>query len=129
MAAKLVRLTHGIAIQLHLVAESSTICSSRSRRPVRNLLDTRSYIFICESYGNTILIKERSLLSNGYWGLFLRGQSGRSVKLTTHLHLVSGYNSTPLYFIMAWCLLSRGYVFMTLCLVKHRNKFKLTLLL
>jgi hypothetical protein len=30
MAAKLVRLTHKIAIQLHLVAESCTICSSRS---------------------------------------------------------------------------------------------------
>jgi hypothetical protein len=33
-----------IAIQLHLVAESCTICSSRSRRPVRKLLDTPSYI-------------------------------------------------------------------------------------
>jgi len=30
-------------IQLHLVAESRTICSSRSRRPVRKLLDTPSY--------------------------------------------------------------------------------------
>jgi hypothetical protein len=40
MAAKLIRLTHKIAIQLHLVAESSTICSSRSRRPVRKLLNT-----------------------------------------------------------------------------------------
>jgi len=28
----------------HLVAESCTICSSRSRRPVRKLLDTPSYI-------------------------------------------------------------------------------------
>jgi hypothetical protein len=43
MAAKLTRLTHKIAIQLHLVAESCTICSSRSRRPVRKLLDTLSY--------------------------------------------------------------------------------------
>jgi hypothetical protein len=43
MAAKLSRLTHKIAIQLHLVAESCTICSSRSRRPVRKLLDTPSY--------------------------------------------------------------------------------------
>jgi hypothetical protein len=40
MAAKLTRLTHQIAIQLHLVAESCNICSSRSRRPVRELLDT-----------------------------------------------------------------------------------------
>jgi hypothetical protein len=43
MAAKLTRLTHKIAIQLHLVAESCTICSSCSRRPVRKLLDTPSY--------------------------------------------------------------------------------------
>jgi hypothetical protein len=40
MAAKLTRLTHKIAIQLHLVAESCTICISRCRWPVRNLLDT-----------------------------------------------------------------------------------------
>jgi hypothetical protein len=38
MAAKLIRLTHKIAIQLHLMAESSTICSSRSRWSVRELL-------------------------------------------------------------------------------------------
>jgi len=31
MAAKVTRLPHKIAIQLHLVAESSTTCSSRSR--------------------------------------------------------------------------------------------------
>jgi len=40
MEARLVRLTHRIAIQLHLVAESYTICSPRSRRSVRKLLDT-----------------------------------------------------------------------------------------
>jgi hypothetical protein len=38
------RLTHKIAIQLHLVAESFTMCSSRYRRPVRKLLDTPSYV-------------------------------------------------------------------------------------
>jgi hypothetical protein len=43
MAAKVTRLTHKIAIQLHLVTESFTIYSSRSRRPVRKLLDTPSY--------------------------------------------------------------------------------------
>jgi hypothetical protein len=43
MAANLTRLTHKIAIQLHLVAESCTICSSRSMRPVRRLLDTLPY--------------------------------------------------------------------------------------
>jgi len=36
MTAKLTRMTHTIAIQLHLEAESCAICSSRSRRPVRN---------------------------------------------------------------------------------------------
>jgi hypothetical protein len=44
MAAKLTRLTHNIAIHLYLVAESCTICSSRSRQPVRKLLDTPSCI-------------------------------------------------------------------------------------
>jgi len=41
MAAKLTRLTH--EIRLDLVAESSTIYSSRSRQPVRKYLDTPSY--------------------------------------------------------------------------------------
>jgi hypothetical protein len=40
MEAKLTRLAHKIAIKLHLVAESC--CSSRSRWPVRKLLDTPS---------------------------------------------------------------------------------------
>jgi hypothetical protein len=44
MAAKLTRLTHKIAIELHVVAESCTICSSRSRRSIRKLLDTPSYM-------------------------------------------------------------------------------------
>jgi len=44
MAAKLTRLTHKIAIQLYIVVESFTICSSRSRRPVRELLDTFPYV-------------------------------------------------------------------------------------
>jgi hypothetical protein len=61
MAAKLTRLTHKIVIQLPLVAESSTICSSRSRRPVRKLLDTPSYVhFVCSSlmacvFGSSVL--------------------------------------------------------------------------
>jgi hypothetical protein len=47
MVAKLTRLTHKIAIQLFLVAESCTISSSRSRWPVREPLDTPSYIASC----------------------------------------------------------------------------------
>jgi hypothetical protein len=43
MVAKLTTLTHKIVIQLHLVAENCTICSPRSRWPVRKLLDTPSY--------------------------------------------------------------------------------------
>jgi hypothetical protein len=60
MAAKLTRLTHNIAIQLHLVAESCTICSSRSRRPVQKLLDTPSYTsnFI-RSRGSSVSIETR----------------------------------------------------------------------
>jgi hypothetical protein len=37
MAAKLTRLFHKIKIKLHIVAESCTIYSSRSRRSVRKL--------------------------------------------------------------------------------------------
>jgi len=43
MIAKLTRLTHNISLQLHPVAESCIICSSRSRQPVRKLLNTSSY--------------------------------------------------------------------------------------
>jgi len=44
MAAKLTRLTHKITILLYTVADSCTICSSHSRRPVRKLLVTTTYI-------------------------------------------------------------------------------------
>jgi hypothetical protein len=44
MVSKLSRLTHKVELRLHLVAESFTICSSRSRRTVWKLLDTHSYI-------------------------------------------------------------------------------------
>jgi hypothetical protein len=150
MAAKLTKLTHKIAIQLHLVAESCTICSSRFRRPVRKLLDTLSYYknnqTRCDNgvYRVTHNLSTRKLFSNPYkignkaviaqslwrwatgWmagvlgfdsrrglriflfttasrtalgptqspiqgvaGLFPWGLSGRGVKLTTHLHLVT----------------------------------------
>jgi hypothetical protein len=45
MAAKLTRLTQKIAIQLNVVTESCTICSSRSRWPVRKLLGKPQYSF------------------------------------------------------------------------------------
>jgi hypothetical protein len=56
MAAKLTRLTHKIAIQLHLVAENCTICSSRSRRPVRKLLDTPSNYVIIQNTATWITV-------------------------------------------------------------------------
>jgi hypothetical protein len=43
MVSKLTRLTHKIAMQLHLVAESCATCSSHCRRSVRKLLDTRMF--------------------------------------------------------------------------------------
>jgi hypothetical protein len=50
MAAKITRLTHKIVIQLHLVPEICTIFTSRSRRPVRKLLDT--LLHVPETKGN-----------------------------------------------------------------------------
>jgi hypothetical protein len=50
MAAKLTRLTHKIAIQLHVVVESCIIFSFRPMRPVRKLLDTPSYVLIVTEY-------------------------------------------------------------------------------
>jgi hypothetical protein len=50
MAAKLTRLIHKIEIQVRLVVESCIICSSRSRRPVRKLLDTSSYLWLWISH-------------------------------------------------------------------------------
>jgi hypothetical protein len=43
MVAKVTRLTHKIAIQLQLVAESCTIWSFCSRQPIWKLLNTLSY--------------------------------------------------------------------------------------
>jgi len=50
MAAKLTRLTQEITTELRLVVESCAICSSRSRRAVRKLLDTTSYILIPKNH-------------------------------------------------------------------------------
>jgi hypothetical protein len=52
MAAKLTTLIHEMAMQLHLVAESCTICGYRSRRPVRKLLDTPWYLEAVSSIPN-----------------------------------------------------------------------------
>jgi len=58
MAAKLTRLTHQLAIQLLLAAESSTVCSSRSRWAVWKLLDTPSYRHCSQSGGLSVVQEE-----------------------------------------------------------------------
>jgi hypothetical protein len=67
MVAKLTRLTHEIAIQLHLVAESYTTCSSRSRWPVRKLLDTPSYIPNVNTYIYTYTRARARAFNLGYY--------------------------------------------------------------
>jgi hypothetical protein len=48
MTAKLCRLAHKVAVQLHLMAESCTICSSCSRQPFRNFwIHLHIYIVYC----------------------------------------------------------------------------------
>jgi len=63
MAEKVIRLTHKIAIQVHLVAESCTIPRSRSRRPVRKLLETMSYSMF------TVILFQISLTISWFVGL------------------------------------------------------------
>jgi len=53
MAAKRTRLTHRLAIQLHLVAESCTICSSCSGWPVRKFwIHSRKSDFETKQYSD-----------------------------------------------------------------------------
>jgi hypothetical protein len=65
MAAKLTRLIHKIAIQLHLVADSCTIFSSRSRRLVRKLLDTPMYSlqFYINNYTSVNLLQKQTVFT------------------------------------------------------------------
>jgi len=51
VTGKLTRLAHKIVLQLSLLVESCTICSSSSRRSVRELLDTHSYMIKCTGFG------------------------------------------------------------------------------
>jgi hypothetical protein len=70
-AAKLTILTHKTAIQLHLVAESCTICCSRSRRPVRKLLVTPLYFDKVVVLGevNNVFIYVKSIPLTALWTL------------------------------------------------------------
>jgi hypothetical protein len=65
MAVKLTRMTHKIAIQLHLVPTSCTIYSSRPRRPVRKLLDTPSYVaaVLCQNRALMCVCLEAGILA------------------------------------------------------------------
>jgi hypothetical protein len=58
-----------------------------------------------------------SLLSSGCWGLFDWEQSGWDMKLTTHLHLV------PRLRLQGAIPRLLQYVFMALCLIKHKYVF------
>jgi hypothetical protein len=64
MATKLTRLTHKIAIQLHLMTEICTIWCSRSRRPVRKLLDTPSYSYTLYRYPSNCMEESPSCEAN-----------------------------------------------------------------
>jgi hypothetical protein len=72
MAAKLIILTHKIAIKLHLVAERCIICSSCSRLPVRKLLDTPAYTSCLYLFGlpSTIPLNRGGSTNSRQW----RGQ-------------------------------------------------------
>jgi hypothetical protein len=112
MASKLTRLTHRIAIQLNLVAESCTICSSRSRPPVPKLLDIPSFtgwanfwpmrnitLFKCKRFKNFLWILQPADI--GKWNSLLhaytiwRSEPTYSVwgflrdKIVLHLKLIS----------------------------------------
>jgi len=71
MAAKVTRLTHKIAIQLHPVAENCTVSSSGSMRPIQKILDTCSYIAHFSSI-QEFLVNFSLSLAHFFWGLTFR---------------------------------------------------------
>jgi hypothetical protein len=100
MVAKLTRLTHKIAIQLHPVAESCTICSSRSRRPVLKLLDTTSYCRTAVAgTGKNIVQLLDSFCKYEYYLLILLLVSIAIIIISSHdyfpCHFFSWTNVTP----------------------------------
>jgi hypothetical protein len=91
MAANLTTLTHKIAIQLHLVAESCTICNSRSRQPVRKLLVILSYFDSPPPPSVLLAVLMRQLL--------LRGSSAG---LHTLCSQVTQFNVIGFLFFVLW---------------------------
>jgi hypothetical protein len=108
MAAKLIRRTHKIAIYLHLVAESCTIFSSRSRSPVRKRLDTLSYYGVInelkskkmlKSSGSRILVTEK----NDYHICELNVRTGTVLKIV-RVFYISKYPVSNVSIPVLWCI-------------------------
>jgi hypothetical protein len=91
MAAKFTRLTHKIGIQLHLLTESCTICSSRSRRPVRKLLDTPSYLRVSSRIPN-------------HDPIFRAIQNHMRIRVCGHWHQLTVVFKYCFVNIFIWCL-------------------------
>jgi hypothetical protein len=88
-AAKLNRLTHRIAIQLHLVAEICTICSSHSRWPVRKLSDTPPiWYLIPNGKENKITKKSKGNYVDRYemWFLLINLENNGTVFTETEIN-------------------------------------------
>jgi len=112
MAAKLTRLTHKIAIQLHIVSEIYTICSSCFRRPVRKLLDTPLYKLLVSWDGleNTDMVRSFFWASfeTGYIVNMFRRNRTSPVNVNTQLHPMPSLRTlriSPLliHVFKAWC--------------------------
>jgi len=100
MVTKLTRLTHKIAIQLHLVAESCAICSSCSRRSVQKLLDTPSCVpsvYVCSSMS---FVLKRS--PHAMWGIMRNLFTTRSTERTSSSNFMSSHSS-PRYQLGMTC--------------------------
>jgi hypothetical protein len=69
------------AIQLHLVAESCTICSSHSRRPVRKLLDTPSYMATRRNKLRLFIYRPVTACKSGFLTQKKKRKQGRKVTL------------------------------------------------
>jgi hypothetical protein len=93
MASKLNRLIHRIAIQLHLVAESCTICISRFRQPVRKLLDTPPCIWR--------LLVDSSLCTNGFSTELVYIAFNAKKIVNEELEMVSNYVLVACYKILS----------------------------